>query len=69
LIERFIGNASYYYEFIESLPKSDDFTDYYHYTDENKEQFEKRSMVKYTWSDRRNEYETLIRKIPSNVNN
>ncbi len=67
LIERFIGNASFCYEFIESLPKSDDFIDYYPYTDENKLEFEKRSMVKYIWSDWRNEYETLIRKIPSNV--
>jgi hypothetical protein len=67
LIERFIGNASYYYEYIESLPKVNELTDYYHYSDANKEQLEKRSLLKYTWSDRRNEYETLIRKIPSNV--
>jgi hypothetical protein len=69
LIERFIGNASYYYEYIDTLPKPSDLVDYYHYTDANKEEFEKRSLIKYTWSNRRNEYETLIRKIPSNVIN
>jgi hypothetical protein len=68
LIERFIGNASYYYEFIETLPIAEELTDYYHYSDGNKEELEKRSLLKFSWSDRRNEYETLIRKIPSNVN-
>ncbi len=67
LIERFIGNASYYYEYIESLPKPDQLEDYYHYSDANKEELEKRSIIKYTWADRRNEYDTLITKIPSNV--
>lgn len=67
LIERFIGNASYYYEYIETLPSISELTDYYHYSDYDKEQLEKRSLQKFTWSDRRNEYETLIRKIPSNV--
>jgi hypothetical protein len=67
LIERFIGNASYYYEFIDSLPKPDDLLDYYHYSEENKEQLEIRSYIRYSWKDRRNDYDTLIRKIPSNV--
>lgn len=67
LIERFIGNASYYYEYIDSLPKPTDLVDYYHYQESAKEAFEKRSLIKYSWPDRRNDYETLIRKIPSNV--
>ena len=67
LIERFIGNASYYYEYIDTLPKPSDLVDYYHYTDANKQELDKRSLIKFTWSDRRNDYETLIRKIPSNV--
>ena len=68
LIERFIANASYYYEYIDSLPKPSELVDYYHYQESAKEALEKKSLIRYNWSDRRNDYETLIRKIPSNVN-
>lgn len=67
LIERFIGNESYYHAFIEALPKPEEIQDYYHYSDNNKEEFNKRSLIKYNWADRKNEYETLFRKIPTNV--
>ena len=67
LIERFIGDASYYYEYINTLEKPSELMDYYSYSEESREQLEKRSLIKYSWTDRRNEYETLIRKIPSNV--
>jgi hypothetical protein len=67
LINRFIGNESYYYSFIESLPKPEELDDYYHYSDSLKEEFTKRSIIKYNFADRRKDYETLIRKIPSNV--
>jgi hypothetical protein len=68
LIERFIGNSSYYYSYIESLPKEEHMQDYYHYSDSNKEELAKRSFIKYTWVDRKNDYENLIRKVPTNVN-
>jgi hypothetical protein len=67
LIERFIGNSSYYHSYIESLPKLDEISDYYHYTDSHKEELSKRSFIKYNWLDRKNDYETLIRKVPTNV--
>jgi hypothetical protein len=67
LIEKFLGSESYYYSYIESLPKDNELLDYDHYTDSNKEEFNRRSLIKYTYVDRKNEYETLIRKIPSNV--
>ncbi len=67
LIERFIGNESYYYNYIEYLPKLEDLNDYYHYTDKHKEEFNRRSLIRYNWQDRKSEYEALVRKIPSNV--
>jgi hypothetical protein len=66
LIERFLGNESYYFPFLESLAKPHQLIDYYHYSDKNKEELEKRSLIKYSWADRRNDYDTLIRRIPSN---
>jgi hypothetical protein len=67
LIERFVGNESYYHSYIETLPKPEDLQDFYHYSDNSKEEFEKRSLIKYNWADRRGDYETLIRRIPTNV--
>lgn len=67
LIERFVGNESYYHSYIESLPKPEELADYYHFSESSKEELEKRSLIKYNWVDRRNDYETLIRRIPTNV--
>ena len=65
LIERFIGQESFYYYFIESLPK--DLEDYYHFNEKNMEEFNKRSLIKYNLPDRKVDYEALMRKIPTNV--
>jgi hypothetical protein len=65
LIERFIGQESYYFDYIESLPK--DLEDYYHYTEGNKEQLNKRSLINFTFNDRKADYEALMSKIPTNV--
>ena len=67
LIERFLGNESLFYNFIEDLPKTEEINDYYHFSDEHKTEFTRRSMVNHNFSDRKSEYESLIRKIPSNV--
>jgi hypothetical protein len=67
LIERFLGNESYYHVFIESLPKPDELLDYYHYSDKLKQEFNRRSLIKYIWQDRRSDFEDLTRKIPYNV--
>lgn len=69
LIEKFLGNESIYNSFIEDLPKPNQLLDYYHYDDETKKEFERRSLVKYIYVDRKSEYDSLIRKIPSNVLN
>lgn len=68
LIERFLGNNSYYYEYLNSLPKPNELEDYYHFTEYNKEELKKRSLISYNWNDRKEEYEALNRKIPTNVN-
>ena len=68
LIERFIGNESYFYEYIENLPKPYDLYDFYHYSEADKEELNRRNLVKYSFKDRKADFNTLITKIPSNVN-
>lgn len=67
LIERFLGNSSYYHSYIETLPKPEEIKDYHHYSETMKEEFNKRSIIKYDWEDRKSNYESLFRKIPTNV--
>jgi len=67
LIERFIGEESFFHEYIERLQKPSDLIDYYHYNDHNKKELNRRNLIKYSFSDRKAEYDALITKIPSNV--
>ncbi len=67
LIERFVGKESYYSAYIETLPKPHELKDYYHFSDNSKEELFKRSLIKFNWADRRAEYDNLITKIPTNV--
>ena len=67
LIERFIGNESFFFEFIEQLPKLEELMDYYQYSQQNIDFLNIRNLVKYNFIDRKSEYEALITKIPSNV--
>jgi len=67
LIEKFVSGDSYFNVFIESLPKIEELTDMYHYSQNHKDEFEKRSLVSFTLKDRRLEYDNLVRKIPLNV--
>ena len=60
LIERFIGNESYFYDFIENLKKPENLLDYFHYTSNNKNNFQRRSLIQYKFSDRKIEYDGLI---------
>jgi hypothetical protein len=69
LIERFIGTESFYYKFIESLPQSDKLEDWYHFSESNREEFNKRSLVKYTFTDRKADFDALMTKVPPNVLN
>ena len=67
LIEKFIAKESYFYEFIQSLPPIDSLTDYHHYNDANKDNLKRRSILNHSsFSDRKVDYESLVRKIPSN---
>lgn len=63
LIERFIGSESFFAEYIGSLPSS--FNDYYHMDEAHKSELHKRSINKHVFEDRKEAYESLIRKIPS----
>jgi hypothetical protein len=65
LVERFISQESYYFDYIESIPK--DLEDYYHFSDKNRENFNKRSLVTYQFNNRKSDYEDLMSKIPTNV--
>jgi hypothetical protein len=67
LIERFIGTESFYFKFIESLPKPEELQDWYHYSDLNREEFNRRNLIKYNFVDRKGEYEALFKGIPENV--
>ena len=67
LIEKFVANDSYFSAFIESLPKIEDLSDLHHYSESQKTEFEKRSLISYNLIDRRLEYDNLVRKIPLNV--
>jgi hypothetical protein len=67
LIERFIGTESFYFKFIESLPQPEELQDWYHFSDLNKEEFNKRNLLRYNFIDRKAEYENLAEKIPRNV--
>lgn len=67
LIEKFVAGDSYFNVFIESLPKIEDLTDMYHYSQNHKDELEKRSLVSFTLKNRRLEYDELVRKIPLNV--
>lgn len=60
LIEKFIGNESYFFDFVENLQKSEQLLDYYHYTQNNKNNFQKRSIIQYKFSDRKSEYDSLM---------
>lgn len=60
LIERFIGNESYFFDFIENLGKSEKLLDFFHYTQNNKNNFQRRSIVQYKFTDRKSEYDSLI---------
>jgi len=67
LIERFIGNESYFYELIENLPKPHELFDFYHYSDEERSELDRRNLVNYQFKDRKADFNALITKIPSNV--
>ncbi len=67
LIERFIGNESYFYEFIENLPKPTELIDYYHYFELDISEFNLRNLINYNFQDRKADFNALITKIPSNV--
>jgi len=67
LIERFIGNESYFYEFIENLPKPYELIDFYHYSENDKVELNKRNLINYNFKDRKADFDALITKIPSNV--
>lgn len=63
LVEKFIGEESYFYEFISSLPKLHH--DFYHFSEKEKEEFFKRSLNSHNFILRKENYENLIKKIPS----
>jgi hypothetical protein len=60
LIEKFIGNESYFYDFIENLKKPENLLDIHHYTQNNKVNFLRRSLIQYRFPDRKSEYDSLI---------
>jgi len=62
LVEKFIGEESFFFEFISSLPKIHDF---YHFSEKEKEEFFKRSLNSHNFSSRKENFENLIKKIPS----
>lgn len=63
LVEKFIGEESYFNEFISSLPKLHH--DFYHFSEKEKEEFLKRSLNSHNFNLRKENYENLIKKIPS----
>jgi hypothetical protein len=67
LIEKFVASDSYFNIFIDSLPKIEELTDMYHYTQMHTDELKKRSIITFTLKDRREEYDNLVRKIPLNV--
>jgi hypothetical protein len=67
LIEKFIGTESFYFTFIESLPRPEQLEDFYHYSETNKQEFNRRSLVKYNFVDRKADFDALIQRIPSGV--
>jgi hypothetical protein len=67
LIERFIGTESFYFKFIESLPQPEELIDYYHYSADNIEEFNRRNLVKYSFIDRKGNFEALMKKVPAGV--
>ena len=67
LIEKFIGQNSTQHQYIESLPSPGELTDYYHYSEENIKELNRRVyFTKGTFENRKEQYESLIKKIPSN---
>ena len=70
LIEKFIGSESYFSEFIDNLKKPELLLDYYHYTQNNKFNFQRRSLIQFKFSDRKSEYDSLISrsKVPYYLN-
>ena len=67
LIEKFIGQNSTQYNFIESLPSSTELTDYYHFSEDDQKEFIKRVYhSSNSFENRKEQYESLIKKIPSN---
>ena len=67
LIERFIGTESFYFKFIESLPQPEELIDYYHYNELNIDEFNRRNLVKYSFVDRKADYESLVARVPAGV--
>ena len=65
LLEKTLGKDSTFHEFIMTLPK--DFDDFNHFNAAHKEQVEKRMFVSFNNEDKKELYETLVRKIPSNT--
>ena len=66
LIEKFIGQNSTQHQYIESLPSPGELTDYYHYSEENIKELNRRVyFTKGTFENRKEQYESLIKKIPS----
>lgn len=69
LIEKFIGNESYFYDFIENLKRPENLLDFHHFTQNNKVNFLRRSLIQYKFPDRKSEYDSLISKSKVNFPN
>lgn len=65
LIERFIGKDSFFNDFLNTFPGPQEINDYYHYSDYHKLELNKRSINKHSFENRKDNYESLITKIPS----
>lgn len=65
LLEKTLDKDSVFYDFISSLPK--EFNDYYHFSSNHIDDFDKRSLNKHSFENRQESFDTLVRKIPSNT--
>lgn len=67
LLEKTLGSKSYFYEFVNTFSVNNKCLNYNHFNDSQKDELTKRSINSHEFKNVNQEFETLLRKIPSNV--
>lgn len=67
LLEKTLGSKSFFYEYVNTFPSISKCLDYNHFNDNYIEELNKRSINNHEFKNIKQEFESLLRKIPSNV--